>query len=57
MKGHLGLAGSIMYTLSDIGINIEMIYQNHEENNIMIVIESKDELFALKSLHEKFIIK
>ena len=34
-----------------------MIYQNHEENNIMIVIESKDELFALKSLHEKFIIK
>ena len=56
MKGNIGLAGQIMHTLSNVGVNIEMIYQNHEENNIMVVVSSKDEYLALKSLHKKFII-
>jgi len=56
MKGYIGIAGEIMKTLSNQNINIEMIYQESTENNIMIVVSSLDEINAIESLHKKFIL-
>ena len=56
MRGYIGIASEIMKTLSNQNINIEMIYQEATENNIMIVVSSLDEINAIESLHKKFIL-
>lgn len=54
MKSRSGLAGQVFGALGKNGINIIAIAQGSSELNISAVIPAKDEVKALKALHEGF---
>ncbi|OBA23410.1 aspartate kinase [Metschnikowia bicuspidata var. bicuspidata NRRL YB-4993] len=51
MANLIGIAGNMFKILADKNINIEMISQGANEINISAVINSKDTILALKSIH------
>ncbi|GEQ67077.1 hypothetical protein JCM33374_g740 [Metschnikowia sp. JCM 33374] len=51
MANFIGIAGNMFKILADEKINIEMISQGANEINISAVINSKDTILALKSIH------
>lgn len=51
----IGIAGSMFKVLADEKINIEMISQGANEINISAVINSKDTIRALQSIHAKLL--
>ncbi len=57
MKFRSGVSGQIFSQLGNYNINIRAIAQGSSESNISIIIDSKDEMRAIKKLHEKFIEK
>lgn len=54
MKNSPGIAGRVFHTLGKNGINIIAIAQGSSELNISAVIDQKDEIKALNTLHEEF---
>ena len=57
MVNFIGIAGNMFKVLADEKINIEMISQGANEINISAVINDKDTLRALKSIHAKLLEK
>jgi aspartate kinase len=55
MKQFIGVASTMFSTLAEQGINIEMISQGANEINISAVIDEKDAIKALKSIHAKLL--
>ncbi|CAH2353294.1 aspartokinase [[Candida] railenensis] len=55
MVNFIGIAGNMFKVLADEKINIEMISQGANEINISAVINEKDTLRALKSIHAKLL--
>lgn len=55
MKQFIGIAGTMFTTLSEQGINIEMISQGANEINISCVIDEESSLVALQSIHGKLL--
>lgn len=55
MKQFIGIAGTMFTTLSEQGINIEMISQGANEINISCVIDELDSIKALQSIHAKLL--
>lgn len=55
MKQYIGVASTMFATLAEQGINIEMISQGANEINISAVIDEKDALKALQSIHAKLL--
>ena len=51
MRHNIGIAAKMFSTLSEIGVNIEMISQGSSEINISCVIHASEVSKALKSLH------
>lgn len=55
MVNFIGIAGNMFKVLADEKINIEMISQGANEINISAVINEKDTLRALQSIHAKLL--
>ncbi|AEY96131.1 FADL086Cp [Eremothecium gossypii FDAG1] len=55
MKHFIGIAGAMFTTLSEQNINIEMISQGANEINISCVIDEKNSVRALQSIHAKLL--
>ncbi|CAG86057.2 DEHA2C07282p [Debaryomyces hansenii CBS767] len=55
MVNFIGIAGNMFKVLADERINIEMISQGANEINISAVIDAKDTLRALQSIHAKLL--
>lgn len=55
MVNFIGIAGNMFKILADEKINIEMISQGANEINISAVINEKDTLRALRSIHAKLL--
>ncbi|EMG46977.1 HOM3 Aspartokinase [Candida maltosa Xu316] len=55
MVNFIGIAGNMFKVLADEKINIEMISQGANEINISAVINEKDTLRALRSIHAKLL--
>ncbi|ODQ64712.1 aspartokinase [Nadsonia fulvescens var. elongata DSM 6958] len=55
MKKTVGLAGAMLSSLGQSGVNVEMISQGVEEINISCVIDSGKSLLALKDLHARLL--
>ncbi|CDR44575.1 CYFA0S15e00210g1_1 [Cyberlindnera fabianii] len=55
MKQFIGVASTMFSTLAQEGINIEMISQGANEINISAVIDEKDSIKALQSIHAKLL--
>jgi aspartate kinase len=55
MKQYIGVASTMFATLAEQGINIEMISQGANEINISAVIDEKNALKALQSIHAKLL--
>lgn len=55
MVNFIGIAGNMFKVLADEQINIEMISQGANEINISAVIDEKDTLRALKSIHARLL--
>ena len=55
MVNFIGIAGNMFKVLADEKINIEMISQGANEINISAVINEKDTIRALKSIHAKLL--
>ncbi|CAI5759153.1 unnamed protein product [Candida verbasci] len=55
MVNFIGIAGNMFKILADEKINIEMISQGANEINISAVINEKDTIRALKSIHAKLL--
>lgn len=55
MVNFIGIAGNMFKVLADERINIEMISQGANEINISAVINAKDTLRALQSIHAKLL--
>ncbi|KAI7897885.1 Aspartate/glutamate/uridylate kinase [Cokeromyces recurvatus] len=53
MKNLIGIAGSMLTSLAEAGISIEIISQGASEINISCVVEEKYALKALKAVHKK----
>ena len=51
----IGIAGNMFKVLADQNINIEMISQGANEINISAVINDKDTIRALQSIHAKLL--
>ena len=54
MKSKKGVSGKLFSTLGNNNINIRAIAQGASERNISIIIDEKDNIKALNSLHEAF---
>ena len=54
MKNHQGISGKLFSTLGNNNINIRAIAQGASERNISIIIDNKNLIKALNSLHESF---
>ena len=54
MKNHQGLSGKMFSTLGKNNVNIRAIAQGASERNISVVINEKDVIKALNTLHERF---
>lgn len=54
MKNHQGLSGKMFSTLGKNNVNIRAIAQGASERNISAVINQKDVVKALNTLHERF---
>jgi aspartokinase/homoserine dehydrogenase 1 len=54
MKNHQGISGKMFSALGNNNVNIRAIAQGASERNISIVIDKKDVVKALNTLHEKF---
>lgn len=54
MKNHQGLSGKMFSTLGKNNVNIRAIAQGASERNISVVINEKDVVKALNTLHERF---
>ena len=54
MVGRLGIAGRMCYSLANAQVNIIAIAQGSSERNISVVINNKDVMRALRSLHSGF---
>ncbi len=55
MKGMTGISGKLFSSLGNSEINILAIAQGSSERNISLVIESKDKIKALNTIHKTFI--
>ncbi|KAG7195181.1 Aspartokinase [Scheffersomyces spartinae] len=55
MVNFIGIAGNMFKVLADQKINIEMISQGANEINISAVIDAKDTIRALQSIHAKLL--
>lgn len=55
MVNFIGIAGNMFKILADEQINIEMISQGANEINISAVINEKDTLRALRSVHAQLL--
>ncbi|QEL58835.1 hypothetical protein CJJ09_000887 [Candidozyma auris] len=55
MVNFIGIAGNMFKVLADERINIEMISQGANEINISAVINAKDTIRALQSIHAKLL--
>ena len=54
MKNHQGISGKMFSTLGKNNVNIRAIAQGASERNISVVINEKDVVKALNTLHERF---
>lgn len=54
MKNHQGLSGKMFSTLGKNNVNIRAIAQGASERNISVVINNRDVIKALNTLHERF---
>ena len=54
MKNHQGLSGKMFSTLGKNNVNIRAIAQGASERNISVVINERDVIKALNTLHERF---
>lgn len=54
MKNHQGISGKMFSALGQNNVNVRAIAQGASENNISAVIEQKDTVKALNTLHETF---
>ncbi len=54
MKNHQGISGKMFSALGQNNVNIRAIAQGASENNISAVIDNKDVVKALNTLHETF---
>jgi aspartokinase/homoserine dehydrogenase 1 len=54
MKNHQGLSGRMFSTLGKNNVNIRAIAQGASERNISVVINERDVVKALNTLHENF---
>jgi len=54
MKRKAGIGGKTLYSLGKNGVNIRAIAQGSSERNISIVVNNKDVVKALNTLHEGF---
>lgn len=57
MHGTPGMAGRLFSALGRAGINILVIAQGSSERNISFVIEEKNHVRALRTIHEEFLSK
>ena len=50
-RAPLGIAGRLFSSLGQAGVNVLVIAQGSSERNISFVIEEKDHVLALRTLH------
>jgi bifunctional aspartokinase / homoserine dehydrogenase 1 len=55
MHGTPGMAGRLFSALGKVGINILVIAQGSSERNISFVIEEKNHVLALRTIHAEFL--
>jgi aspartokinase len=51
MAGTPGIAGQLFGSLGKVGINVLVIAQGSSERNISFVIQEKDHVLALRTIH------
>ena len=54
MAGTPGVAGKLFGALGNAGVNVRVIAQGASERNISVVIDAKQEMRALRSVHSSF---
>jgi aspartate kinase len=57
MRGAKGIAAKVFGTVADAGVNIIMIAQGSSELNIAFVVNSKDVVRVVSSIHDRFIMR
>jgi bifunctional aspartokinase / homoserine dehydrogenase 1 len=57
MHGTPGIAGRLFAALGQAGVNVLVIAQGSSERNISFVIEEKDHVRALRTIHEAFLAR